>query len=89
MLQSMSDDQVNVLTTLNIVFASISIVLLLIFLFGYIKIRSMRTFSNELLLYLCISELLLNIFSLLNDPDNGIKCQIHAFAQIVFPFVSL
>jgi hypothetical protein len=89
MLQSVNDDQIEILAYLNIIFSSISIVFLVMFILGYILVKSMRTFSNELLMYLCVSELLLNTFSLLNDPDNEVKCKFASFAHIVFPFISL
>lgn len=87
---AVNDDELVILSILTLVCSIIAIVLLLLYVIAYFCERSMRTFSNELVLYLCCSELIGSIFNLLNSEDkNSIKCMLHASGKTIFPLMSI
>lgn len=89
-MTTFNDTQLDVLFVLNLICTIIVIAVLCFFVVSYIIVKSMRTFSNELVLYLCCSELLANIFDLLNDSEKySVKCMMHAFGKTTFPLMSI
>lgn len=86
----MDDNEINVLNILSIVISSIAILFLLLFVIAYSLEKSLRYFANDLVLYLCCSEMLGHIFSLLNDPKKeSFKCLLHAGGKTIFPLMSI
>jgi hypothetical protein len=85
-----SDNELNTLFIISLICIIIVIAILCMFIISYILVKSMRTFSNELVFYLCCSELLANIFNLLNDSEKySVKCMMHAFGKTTFPLMSI
>lgn len=85
-----SNDQLYAIHIVQIVFSSVNILFILfcIILFG--MYRKIRTFAIELVIYICVSELICNIINVI--PTNGsssVSCQIQSFSEIMFPMVSM
>ena len=82
-----------VIFIMQVIFSSITILLVLFSTTLFICHRSIRTFPVELLLYLCITEMLANLFDIIpsgsSDSDLNLICYLQAFSEMCFPLASM
>ena len=91
-LSSLSVKQSLTVYIIQAITSSITIILAFLSLFYYYRYRRIRTFPVELILYICISEFMCNIFQIipLNETDeNSTICLLQSFSEIVFDLQSL
>lgn len=90
-LNALSSYQINVLNIYTIVLTSISLTFLSVYFIAFIfSSKKYRTFSNELIFYICLCEFVGSIFNILNDENKyDAKCIIHSIGKTAFPIASM
>lgn len=90
-LTPLTPNQINVLDIYTYVLTAIALLFLSIYFIAFIfSSKKFKTFSNELIFYICICEFIGNIFNMLNDENKyGAKCIIHSIGKTAFPLASM
>ncbi len=91
-LSLLAEQQTLALYIIQAVTSSIIIIFVILILFFYYRYRRIRTFPVELILYICISEFMCNVFQIipLNETnENSTICLLQSFSEIVFDLQSL
>jgi hypothetical protein len=90
---SATKNELNLLYTIQVIFSSITILSVILSIILFACFRSIRTFAVELIFYLCITEMIANMFNLipfdLLIKDANLICYLQSFSEMFFPLASM
>eukprot|EP00239_Pterosperma_sp_CCMP1384_P012693 CAMPEP_0197867124 /NCGR_PEP_ID=MMETSP1438-20131217/44587_1 /TAXON_ID=1461541 /ORGANISM="Pterosperma sp., Strain CCMP1384" /LENGTH=444 /DNA_ID=CAMNT_0043485747 /DNA_START=252 /DNA_END=1586 /DNA_ORIENTATION=- len=88
-LTELSDDQQDVLTSLNVVFSGASCIGSGFIIVCFIAFKDLRKFSFQLVFWLSVSDLINGLGNLFGNPEPGVLCSLQAYTTQFFSIASI